>query len=179
MGVPALKERLLVVDGVSKAYAMTGFRVGWLLGPEPVVRGVERMQGQATTHVATMCQAAAEAALLGDQGCIATMRDAYRKRRDLICAGLQGLEGVDVFQPPAGAFYVFAGVGGLLGKSSETRILETDLDIAHWLLEEAGVAVVPGAAFFAPGHIRLSYATSEAQISEALSRMQRAIARLT
>lgn len=180
---PDLRERLLVVDGVSKAYAMTGFRVGWLLGPSAVVAAVGRLQGQCTTHVATMCQAAAEAALRGDQACIEPMRVAYQERRDRLLAGLANIAGFKVRVIPQGAFYVFADVRELYGctwTDSQQNVvtLQSDEDVAFWLLETARVATVPGAAFFGPGYLRLSYATDSKLIDEAVARIARAVANL-
>jgi aspartate aminotransferase len=163
---PALRERLIVIDGVSKRFAMTGYRVGWMLAPHEVARACERLQSQATTSVAAVAQHAAMAALgLGD-GPTAAMRAELQARRDLVLAGLAQIAGLRV-RPPQGAFYAFVSVHGLLGRPG----LASDVDVAQRWLDEARVAVVPGSDFHAPGYVRLSYATGRAELDEALRRL--------
>lgn len=170
---PDLAEQTVIVDGVSKSYAMTGFRVGWMLAPRALASACTMLQSQITTSITTIAQLAAIAALSGDQACVRTMREAYRARRTRMLAGLSALPGVRC-NAPTGAFYVFADVRAWLGKGR----LATDVDVAEWLLESARVACVPGSAFGTPGYLRVSYATSEKDIDEALQRMAAAVATL-
>lgn len=175
---PDLRPRLLIVDGVSKAYAMTGFRVGWLLAPAKVSSAVARLQGQATSNVSTVSQAAALAALTGDQGSIATMRSAFQQRRDRLVQGLEAIQGIAPGPVPAGAFYVLANVESLLGRVVDGRPLSSDSDVATFLIERARVATVPGSAFFAPGYLRFSYAQSLSCIEQAIERIGQALSSL-
>jgi aspartate aminotransferase len=174
---PELREQTVIVDGVSKSYAMTGFRVGWLLGPRAVAQACEKLQSQITTSITTLAQLAALAALSGDQSCVTRMRDAYRERRDRLLLGLRALPGVSC-QTPRGAFYVFPDVRAWLGRRSAERLLESDHDVAEWLLDEAQVACVPGSAFGGPGYLRLSYAVGQSDLDEALRRIGAAVNRL-
>jgi aspartate aminotransferase len=174
---PELRERVVIVDGVSKSYAMTGFRVGWLLAPRALAQACETVQSQITTSIATLAQLAAVAALSGDQGCVTEMREAYRRRRDRLLAGLRALPGVEC-ETPRGAFYVFADIRGWLSKRDGGRTLGSDHEVAEWLLDAAQVATVPGSAFGGAGHLRLSYAASEPDLDEAVRRMTQAVARL-
>jgi aspartate aminotransferase len=174
---PDLRERTVIVDGVSKTYAMTGFRVGWLLAPRALAQACEKLQSQCTTSIATVAQLAALAALSGDQGCVAQMREAYRERRDFLVAALSGIPGL-VVQKPRGAFYVFADVRGLYGRNGAGRELRTDVDVAEWLLDAAKVAGVPGTAFGGPGYVRFSYAASLAELREAVQRIRSVVAAL-
>ena len=158
---PDLRDRVLVVNGVSKSYSMTGWRVGWGAGPEALVRLMATVQGQTTTCAPSVSQAASVAALLGPQGYLRDWRRSYRRRRDLVVEGLNALPGI-ACPVPEGAFYAFFRLPG-------------GVDDVAWcgrLLEERGVALVPGAAFQAPGHVRLSYAAGEGELREALSRME-------
>ncbi|QDH14274.1 pyridoxal phosphate-dependent aminotransferase [Formicincola oecophyllae] len=169
---PELKNRTLIVDGASKAYAMTGWRMGFGAGPQALIKAMVKLQGQSTSNSCSIAQAAAKAAFEGPQNCVADMAAAYEKRRDLVVASLEGVPGLACLLPE-GAFYVFLSVGGMLGqKSSQGRPLNTDHDVAEALLEEAGVATVPGSAFMAPGHIRLSYATSDENLRQACARIK-------
>jgi aspartate aminotransferase len=174
---PDLRDRIIVVDGVSKSYAMTGFRVGWILAPERVAKACEMLQSQSTTNIATIAQLAATAALTGDQTCVATMRAAYRERRDRFVTALRAIPGLKCSMP-LGAFYVFADVRGWYGRRSGERVLTDDTAVAEWLLDDARVASVPGSAFGGPGYLRFSYATSQAQLDEAVTRITAAVARL-
>ena len=167
---PDLKERLLIVDGVSKTYAMTGWRIGWTIGNADVIAAVNKLQGQSTTNPCAVAQAAARVALESSQGAIDDMRAAFEKRRDRIVEGLNAIEGIEC-RKPEGAFYAFPSVQGLLGKKSGDRELTTDLDFCDFLLESVGMAVVPGTAFGAPGHVRISYAASMDQIEDGLKRL--------
>jgi aspartate aminotransferase len=168
---PDLRERIVVVDGVSKRFAMTGYRVGWTLGPRALARACEALQSQATTSISAISQHAAIAALSGGEQHAATMRARLQARRDRLVAGLSAIPGLRV-PLPQGAFYLFASVHGLLGRGG----LASDADVAsHWL-EHARVAVVPGADFHAPGYVRLSYATSEEQLDRAVERIAALVA---
>jgi aspartate aminotransferase len=170
---PDLADRLIIVDGVSKRFAMTGYRVGWMLGPEPIARACEAVQSQATTSVAAVAQLAAQAALLGPAAPVLAMRDAFAARRDGLVAAINAIDGLHV-ATPRGAFYLFVSVAGLIGRGG----LRDDIDIGNFLLDRARVAVVPGTAFHAPGYVRLSYATSTTQLSRATARIAEALAGL-
>jgi aspartate aminotransferase len=172
---PDLGHRIVVVDGVSKRYAMTGWRIGWLLAPERVARACQTIQSQATTNATTVSQYAALAALTGPQSSIEQMRSAFEARRNLLVAGLNSIVGLQCVAP-RGAFYVFANAGGLMGKRPQGDLHRDDIEIAQWLLDEAKVAVVPGSAFGAPGYLRFSFAVSTEQIEKGIERIQRAVA---
>jgi aspartate aminotransferase len=170
---PDLRERIVVIDGVSKRFAMTGYRVGWMLAPSALCRACEALQSQATTSISAVSQHAAIAALSGGEEHAAAMRARLQARRDRLVAGLAAIPGLRV-PVPQGAFYLFVSVHGLLGRGA----LATDADVAtHWL-EHARVAVVPGSDFHAPGYLRLSYAASEEQLTRAVERIARAVAEL-
>ena len=169
---PDLRDRTLTIGGVSKTYAMTGWRIGFYGGPAKLVRAMVNMQGQVTAGVCTVAQAAAAAALEGPQDSVALQRDAYRRRRDLVVDGLNACAGI-LCHKPAGAFYVFPSVAGCIGRtSSGGRLIGTDADMAEALLEEAGVAVVHGASFGMSPHLRISYATNDAALAEACRRIR-------
>ena len=175
---PELKHRIIIVDGVSKTYAMTGFRIGWMLAPEHVAKECDKVQGQATTNPTTTAQYAALAALRGPTEPVETMRAAFEIRRSLVVEGLNAIPGLSC-RMPEGAFYAFFSVKGLLGKKTpEGKTLGDDLDVAAYFLEAGQSAMVPGAAFGAPGYMRMSYATSNAQIEEGLRRLGAAVAKL-
>lgn len=174
---PELKDRIIIVDGVSKAYAMTGWRIGWILAPAFVAKACDILQGQSTTNPATVAQFAALEALRGDQASVARMRVAFERRRALIVDGLNAIDGFRC-RMPEGAFYAFVNVSQLLGRQVRGGVIGNDLELASYLLEEAGCAVVPGTAFGAPGHLRLSYAVSEAQIEAGLARIAHAVEKL-
>ncbi|EKP94468.1 pyridoxal phosphate-dependent aminotransferase [Thermaerobacter subterraneus] len=169
---PEYRERVILINGVSKAYAMTGWRIGWAAAPRPVARAMAAIQSQATSSVNSIAQKAAVAALTGPQDEVAAMRDEYRQRRDLLVEGLSRLPGVEVLRP-AGAFYVYPSVRGLLGREIGGRRAGDDVALAEVLLEAARIAVVPGTAFGTPGYLRLSYATSRSDLEEALRRLER------
>lgn len=174
---PELKERIVIVDGVSKTYAMTGWRIGWMLAPEALATGINKLQGQSTTNPTTVAQYAAIAALEGDQGPVDAMRATFAKRRSLIVDGLNAIDDVSC-RTPEGAFYAFADFRGVLGKKAGDTLIEDDLQLAGYLLDEARCALVPGSAFGSPGYLRMSYACSEAQITEGLKRIAAALAKL-
>lgn len=168
---PDLRERLLIVSGVSKTYAMTGWRIGFGLGPAPLIRAMVTMQGHATAGVSAPGQAAAAAALEGPQELVAERVAVFRRRRDLLLERLAAAPGLTCHRPE-GAFYLYPNVGGLIGRTTpQGRRLATDTDVALALLEEAHVAVVAGAAFGMSPYVRLSYATSEALLEEAARRI--------
>jgi aspartate/methionine/tyrosine aminotransferase len=164
--VPELRDRCLVVSGVSKAYAMTGWRIGWLAGPPAVVTAARTHVARTITHVPTVTQAAALAALTGDQQPVHEAFARYRRNRDVLANALDGIPGVSC-PAPAGGMFVFPDVTGLL----ERGPWATTVELATWLLEDAGVAVVPGEAFDAPGHLRLCFAVSPATLDTATARL--------
>ncbi|MBI2391126.1 MAG: pyridoxal phosphate-dependent aminotransferase [Deltaproteobacteria bacterium] len=171
------KERVIVVDGVSKTYAMTGWRIGWSITPPHVAKVLDMVQSQSTTNAAAVAQAAAVAAITGTQEPVEQMRARFEARRDLIVKRLNEIPGVKC-RTPEGAFYAFADLRGLLGLPSQhaqSGKLADDLEIAKFLLEEAGCAAVPGSAFGAPGYMRFSYATSEENIEKGLAAAKAAV----
>jgi aspartate aminotransferase len=170
--VPELADRCVVVNGVAKTYAMTGWRVGWMVGPTDVVKAATNLQSHATSNVANVSQAAAIAALTGDLSAVATMREAFDRRRQTIVSMLREIPGV-ACPEPQGAFYVYPSVKGLLGRPIAGRTAETSVELAEIILEEAEVAVVPGEAFGTPGYLRMSYALGDDDLVEGVSRMQR------
>ncbi len=175
---PRLKERTLTVNGVSKAYAMTGWRIGYAGGPKPLIRAMAVIQSQATSCPCSVSQAASVEALNGPQDFLAERRESFRRRRDLVVSGLNAIDGIDC-RTPEGAFYTFAGCEGLIGRTTPSGDrIETDADFTDYLLEEANVAVVPGSAFGLSPYFRISYATSEAELEEALRRIAEVCTRL-
>ena len=171
---PALKERTLTVNGVSKSYAMTGWRIGFAGGPEELIRGMATIQSQSTTNAASISQAAAVEALNGDQNFLAARNAAFRKRRDRVVALLNGVPGLSC-NVPNGAFYVYPGCAGVIGRRTpEGETIATSEDYARYLLESVGVAVVHGAAFGLDPYFRVSYATSDEALEEACARIRRA-----
>ena len=169
---PKLYDRTLTVNGVSKAYAMTGWRIGYAAGPEVIINAMRKIQSQSTTNPCSISQWAAVEALNGPQDFLATRCDALLRRRDLVVAGLNDCEGITC-PTPEGAFYVYPSVAGCIGKTSEGgREIANDEDFATALLEEKGVAVVFGAAFGLSPHFRISYATSDADLTEACNRIK-------
>ncbi len=174
---PELRDRIIVVDGVSKSYAMTGYRIGWMLGPAHVARACEKIQAQSTTNPAAVSQWAALAALRGPTEPIEAMRRAFEARRAHVLARLREIEGLTC-STPQGAFYVFPDVRALLGRSVEGRVVRDDVELCAYLLDAAGCALVPGTAFGAPGHIRMSYAASMETLEEGLRRIRDALAKL-
>lgn len=174
---PDLRDRTIVVDGVSKTYAMTGWRIGWILAPKAVCEAVDMVQGQSTTNPTAAAQYAAIAALEGPEEAFEAMHRTFDERRQAMVSGLSALPGIRC-RMPEGAFYAFPSVVGLYGKQTATGVLADDIAVAQWLLEEARVAVVPGTPFGAPGYVRLSYATSVELIREGVRRIGEAIAAL-
>lgn len=175
---PELRERTLIVNGVAKAYAMTGWRIGYAAGPAPLLRAMNTVQSQSVTSVASPMQAAALAALTGPQECIATFREAFERRRNLVVSGIAGIDGLTL-PPPEGAFYAYIGCAGLIGKRTpQGKILETDVDVADYLLAQGHVSSVPGTAYGLSPFFRISTATSDAVLSEAIIRIGRAVAAL-
>ncbi|MCQ0971571.1 pyridoxal phosphate-dependent aminotransferase [Paracoccus sp. TK19116] len=170
---PRLKDRTLTMNGVSKAYAMTGWRIGYGAGPETLIRAMAKLQSQSTSNPSSISQHAALAALDGPQDYIAESRTAFQRRRDLVVSGLNQCEGITC-PTPQGAFYVYPSITGLIGRTSDggTQIT-TDEDFANALLEETGVAVVFGAAFGLSPHFRISYATSDEELTDAVARIRR------
>lgn len=175
---PEIADRVVVVNGVSKAYAMTGWRIGFMAGPLAVAKAVSKLQGQTTSGISTIAQKAAVAAYDGPQQCVAEMLEAFRRRRDLVVSLARRIPGLKVNEPQ-GAFYLFPEVSAYLGKNApDGRTIVTDNDLAMCLLEEAHVATVSGSAFCLPGYIRLSYAAADDQLREAFARIERALAQL-
>lgn len=175
---PALRDRVIIVNGVSKAYAMTGWRIGYLAAPLKIAKAVSKLQGQSTSGASSIAQKAAEAAYNGSQNCIEEMRKAFERRRDLIVELAKEVPGWQVNRPD-GAFYLFPKVDSYVGAfTPDGRRLESVSDYVMYLLEEAHVACVDGEAFCAPGYMRLSYATSDDNIREAIHRIREASLRL-
>jgi aspartate aminotransferase len=173
--VPDLAERCVVVNGVAKTYAMTGWRVGWLIGPADVVKAATNLQSHATSNVSNVAQAAALAALRGDLSAVAEMRTAFDRRRRTMVQMLQEVAGVECPEP-LGAFYCFPSVKGALGRSLRGRTAQSSAELAEIVLDEAEVAVVPGEAFGAPGYFRLSYALGDDDLVEGIGRLQKLLA---
>jgi aspartate aminotransferase len=168
--VPELYNRTVTINGVSKGYAMTGWRIGYCGGPREIIAAMSTIQGQSTSNASSISQKAATAALNGDQGCVARMNDAFKARHDFIVQGLNSLPGVSCL-PGAGTFYAFADVS----KAMASLGCREDGEFAELLLSQGGVAVVPGSGFGAPGHVRLSFACSMQTLEQALERMRRVI----
>ncbi|MDA8400221.1 MAG: pyridoxal phosphate-dependent aminotransferase [Actinomycetota bacterium] len=173
--VPGIKSRCVVVNGVSKTYAMTGWRVGWMIAPEDVARAASNFQSQTTSNVSNVAQAAAIAALFGDQSSASEMREEFDRRRQRMCEMLREIRGV-TFVEPQGAFYAFPSLKGVLGRSIAGSLVSTTSDLAEIALEHARVAVVPGEAFGAPGYIRLSYAMALDDMVEGMNRLAELLA---
>ena len=174
---PEVADRVVVINGVSKAYAMTGWRIGFMAGPVAVAKACTKLQGQYSSGPSSIAQKAAEAAYSGPQDCVEEMRKAFERRRDLVVELASKIPGLKV-NKPQGAFYLFPEVSSFFGKRCGDRVINNGADLAMYLLEEAHVATVDGAAFCLPGYIRLSYATSDDLIREAMARIARALAAL-
>ncbi len=174
---PELKERVVVVNGVSKAYAMTGWRIGFIAAPDWIVKACNKLQGQYTSGPCSVSQKAAQAAYTGTQAPVEAMRQAFERRRDLIVKLAKEVPGFEV-NKPEGAFYLFPECSAYMGKSCAGRTIGSAEDLAMFLLEEAHVATVGGTSFGAPGYIRMSYATSDENIVEAIGRMKTTLAKL-
>lgn len=173
--VPELRDKCVVVNGVAKTYAMTGWRVGWIVGPKDIVKAATNLQSHATSNVSNVAQAAALAAVSGDLSAVEKMREAFDRRRRTIVRMLGEIDGV-VCPEPEGAFYAYPSVKGLLGKEIRGRRPQTSVELAALILEEVEVAVVPGEAFGTPGYLRLSYALGDDDLVEGVSRMQKLLA---
>lgn len=170
--VPGLADTCIVVNGVAKTYAMTGWRVGWLIGPADVIKAATNLQSHATSNVSNVAQAAAIAAVSGDLAAVDEMKVAFDRRRKLIVAMLNEIDGVEC-PTPEGAFYVYPSVKALIGKTLRGKTITSSAELANIILDEAEVAVVPGEAFGTPGYLRLSYALGDADITEGVTRMQK------
>jgi aspartate aminotransferase len=176
--VPQMKARCLTINGVSKAFAMTGWRCGYAGGPAELIKAINLVQGQSVSHTSSVSQAASVAALDGPMDFLPPFVEAYRRRRDMVVAALQGIEGIRVMNPD-GAFYVFPNCEALLGRRTpKGKTIGNDMDLCMYFLEEAGVALVPGGAFELPGHFRISYAASDATLEEGMRRIAGACAAL-
>ncbi len=174
---PEIADRVVIVNGVSKAYAMTGWRIGFIAAPLWVAKACTKLQGQYTSGASSIAQKAAEAAYAGPQECVEEMRQAFQRRRDLVVSLAGKIPGIKI-NVPDGAFYLLPEVSSYFGKSYGDRKINDAGDLAMYLLEEGHVATVDGAAFCAPGYIRLSYATSDDNIREAVRRIAEALAKL-
>ncbi|MCT2043094.1 pyridoxal phosphate-dependent aminotransferase [Pseudoclavibacter alba] len=170
--VPGLADQVILVNGVAKSFAMTGWRVGWMVAPADIVKGASNHQSHLTSNVNNIAQRAAIAAITGPTEPIDAMRDAFNRRRKLMVEELSKVNGFRV-PTPEGAFYVYADVTELLGKDYDGRTVTTSLDLADYILEEAEVAVVPGEAFGPSGYVRLSYALGDEQLLEGVQRIQK------
>src|SRR5260221_5129971 len=168
--VPGLYDRTVTINGCSKAYAMTGWRLGYCGGPRELIAAMSMIQGQSTSNASSIAEKAAVAALNGDQSCVATMNQAFRERHDYIVAALNTLPGVSC-RPASGAFYAFADVREAIAKLK----LKDDDAFAEYLINKVGVAVVPGSGFGAPGHVRISFACSLERLQTAVYPTRKAL----
>ena len=173
----SVRDRCVIINGVSKAYAMTGWRIGFVAGPKWVIKAVSKLQGQYTSGCSSIAQKAAEAAFAGPQDCVEEMRQAFERRRDLIIDLMSEIPGISL-PTPDGAFYVMPEVSSYFGKRFGDKVINNDGDLALYLLEEGHVSGVSGAAFCAPGYLRFSYATSDENIRKAVARIKEALAKL-
>ena len=177
--VPALKDRILTVNGVSKAYAMTGWRIGYAGGPKELISSMAKLQSQSTSNPSSISQAAALAALEGPEEFLSERNDKFRIRRDMVVDMLNNCNGLSCLKP-SGAFYVYPSCSGVIGKSSSNgKVIENSIDFSSYLLESEGVAVVPGSAFGADPFFRISYATSDSILEEACKRIKKACEQLS
>ena len=175
---PEVAARTILVDGFSKTYAMTGWRIGYTAGPLPLIKAMAKIQGQSTSNPTHIAQVAALAALTGPQGCVGEMRQAFDERRLEMVRLLRAIPGVSC-REPKGAFYAFPDLSAFVGKKTpEGSILDDDVQLCDWLVEVGKVAVVPGSGFGAPGFVRLSYACSMASIQDGVGRLARSLATL-
>ena len=168
--MPELGDRVVIVNGVAKTYAMTGWRVGWVVGPADVIKAAANLQSHQTSNVANVSQRAALAAVSGPLDAVAEMRAAFERRGTTMVKLLRGIEGVEVLDPQ-GAFYAFPSFEGVLGRTIAGRKIETTIDLAGVILDEAKVAIVPGEAFSAPGYARLSFALGDDDLGEGITRI--------
>jgi aspartate aminotransferase len=167
---PQLYDRTVTINGVSKAYAMTGWRIGYCGGPKELIGAMGTIQGQSTSNASSISQRAATMALNADQSCVLEMNRAFKERHDFVVAGLNSIPGISC-RPGAGTFYAFADVSGAM----RALRIKDDTAFAEYLLVEAGVAVVPGSGFGAPDHMRLSFACSKQMLEDALRRIERVL----
>ena len=174
---PDIKERVVIINGVSKAYAMTGWRIGFIAAPEWIVKGCNKLQGQYTSGPCSVSQKAAEAAYTGSQQCVEDMRQAFERRKNLIVRLAKEIPGLEV-NDPQGAFYLFPKCSSYFGKSDGEHVINNSTDFAMYLLEVGHVATVGGDAFGSPECFRMSYATSDENIVEAMSRIKNVLAKL-
>ena len=175
---PEVRKRTIIADGVSKAFAMTGWRIGFGLAPPAVIEAMGTLQGQSTTNAAAVSQAAALAAIEGPTEDLEKMRQEFDRRRLYMLGALRAIPGVTCVEPK-GAFYAFPDLSAFNGKRTPGgKLIENDLALCEYLIEEAKVAVVPGSAFYAPGYVRLSYATSQANIEKGVARIAEAVGKL-
>ena len=175
---PRLKDRILTMNGVAKSYAMTGWRLGYAGGPEFLIKAMTDLQSHSTSNPCSITQAAVVAALRGPQSFLKDWQHIFKKRRDLMLEGLQGIPGIDCARPE-GAFYLYPSCHDLIGKTTpEGHLLSTDGDVCHYLLESQGLSVVPGSAFGLSPHFRISYATDEATLIESCRRLAQAVKNL-
>jgi len=172
-----MKQRTVVINGVSKSYAMTGWRIGYTAGPEQIIKGINKIQSHSTSNASSISQAAAVEALIGPQETLEQMRREFERRRNYMFQELISIEGISCYKPE-GAFYLFPGISSFFHKSTETLKIENSFDLSMYLLYEAKVAVIPGSSFGAEGFIRLSYATSMENIKEAIVRIKDALVKL-
>ncbi|MBP5423715.1 MAG: pyridoxal phosphate-dependent aminotransferase [Paludibacteraceae bacterium] len=172
-----IKDRVIIVNGVSKGYAMTGWRLGWIAAPEWIAKACNKLQGQYTSGCCSITQKAAEAAYTGDQSCVETMRKAFERRRDLVVDMIKNIPGLEMSHKPDGAFYVFPQCKSFFGKKTpKGDVINSASDLAMYLLVEGHVASVGGESFGDPDCIRMSYATSEENLKEAFNRIKNALA---
>ncbi len=175
---PALKEKTIVVNGVSKAYSMTGWRIGYAAGPKEIIQAMGMVQSQSTSNPSSISQKAAAAALKHGHPFVEGMVKEFEERRNLMVKGLNGIKGIHCPTPP-GSFYVFPNVKGALGKKYAQWTIHSSLDLASFLLEEGGVATIPGEAFGAPGYLRISYASPREALIKGLQKIETALLKLT
>ena len=175
--IPGMKERSIIINGVSKAYAMTGWRIGFAAAPEWIIKGLNKLQGQYTSGPCSVSQKAAEEAYVASQQCVEDMRVAFERRRNLIVELAKDIPGLEV-NVPQGAFYLFPKCSSFFGKTDGKRVINTSSDLAMYLLEEGHVATVGGDAFGAPDCFRMSYATSDDNIREAMKRIKECLSKL-
>lgn len=173
-----IRERVIIINGVSKAYAMTGYRIGFMAGPEWLAKACTKLQGQVTSGATSVAMQAALAAYQGDQSCLKEMNAAFLRRRDLVLGHLAGIEGVKC-PTPGGAFYVFPDFSHYFGKSADGRKIDNSMDLSIYLLEVGHIATVPGSAFGAEGCVRISYANSDENLEKAMARLKKALAALS
>ena len=174
---PDIKDRVVIINGVSKAYAMTGWRIGFIAAPEWIVKGCNKLQGQYTSGPCSVSQKAAEAAYTGSQQCVEDMRQAFERRKNLIVRLAKEIPGLEV-NDPQGAFYLFPKCSSYFGKTDGERVINNSTDFAMYLLEVGHVATVGGDAFGSPECFRMSYATSDENIVEAMRRIKEVLGRL-